>query len=806
MTDLRPLLFLLTTCCAGWAAEPVCVPLTLAGHATAPGVVNELAWHCTSPLGSLPYWVEDYAGHQVATGALALGSDQVVHWSAALPRGYYEIVLGAAEERFGLLVQDAFGGPTDPFFGIDAVLNWLDRRPSIRAVVVPLLKRTGIAMARERLSWRQINPKAGQFNWDEHDHARDLRGLYAAAGIPVLEMFHDRGPTDGPFPRKSIFPQDLSSVVRGWPVIHDTLAASWGGLEVWNEPEGGYGSSLPADQYLPVVKAMRYALQGKVGAAPIGGGVFVGGDPGEYHRFCALNGLLDHVDFVSFHDYKPVESLERLVQRHRAWLAENGHPGMPLWISECGLPWAKGGSRPKADEDALSALAITMKGVEAKACGITRYMPFCLAFYEEGGTKSFSMLGREVTPLRSFAAYAQAIRVLSGREYCGDLALSGTPCARVFAAPAGDMVAVLYTGQATATRELALPPSALRAEGIDGRALTLGADGHLMVADGMAYVWFATAPAGLQTATAAMELMHVSRLPSPAAPPASPIVLQFLPDLAQVIPSTARYLVSAQTASALHVTVRVHNLAAEAKSVHLHLQLPGTTTASDEQALTVPASSTAEATWTVDVHAGLGALDIRPLVVSGTIDDGGAISALALPLQGEGELAACLVALPQTTCLSLNELARWQENIAAPGRQTLSTSAPGAWRLAVDFTPPGERWVYPRFALTPGQFDHAKGLLLRLRAARSAGVRLMLFDQDEGGFWTSLPIAPADGQWHVVYVPLSQFEPLPSHPDKTNGEIVRAQVRRLAIGMHDESSERSNTLDVSDLFIVGGAP
>ncbi len=58
----------------------------------------------------------------------------------------------------------------------------------------------------------------------------------------------------------------------------------------------------------------------------------------------------------------------------------------------------------------------------------------------------------------------------------------------------------------------------------------------------------------------------------------------------------------------------------------------------------------------------------------------------------------------------------------------------------------------------------------------------------------------------MVYVPLSQFEPLPSHPDKTNGEIVRAQVRRLAIGMHDESSERNNTLDVSDLFIVGGVP
>ena len=61
-----------------------------------------------------------------------------------------------------------------------------------------------------------------------------------------------------------------------------------------------------------------------------------------------------------------------------------------------------------------------MKGVEARACGVARYFPFVLPYYDENNN-NFGMTDRRGSPMLSLAAYAQMIRVLGQDSYLGDL-------------------------------------------------------------------------------------------------------------------------------------------------------------------------------------------------------------------------------------------------------------------------------------------------------------------------------------------------------------------------------------------------
>lgn len=798
------------------AAAPRFVPADVSGFFILPGVDQTLAWTSREGEGAMAgYAVSDYAGRPVLSGVATARTAGRLEVSVRLPRGYYDVELDG--ERFGVVAMEPYAGTPDGFFGMDAVLTWLERRPEMRQALVRSLKRSGINWARERMRWTGVNPAPDKWDWEEHDHARALRGMYAAEKMTVLEMFHDPGPARGTWEVPSPFPQNLVQLSRSWPVIHATLKDTWGGLEVWNEPEGGsYGRGLPADQYVPMAKAMRWAFEQQGIRAPLGGGVFIGTDPGEFHRFCALNGLLEHVDFVSFHDYRPASEMEAVAGAYRNWLKESGREGMPLWLTECGWAWDVGPGRPPLGQDRRSAAEIAMKGVEAKACGLTRYMPFCLAFYEEGGIKSFSMMGKEVTPLRSMAAYVQSVRVLSGREYAGDLAVEGVMRARVFAAPGGapgqDAVAVLYTGKDDAVK-VWVPVKTIRVETIDGAALAPAADGGIEIAGGMAYLWFALDAAAekqIRRDTGAMRLLAASRTPPPAAPsPASPIVLQHVVKSGQGCYSPLRYTVDAATAAHLRIRVRVTNLSTRDETVRLTVDAPSGNAKAPlgaPQEVAVPAHAVREVEWIVDAGDALDLVQTRPLTVCGVRAGGAPVSPLALPYIIEGSLESVVQRFPRHERLPIEQLSRWEKNIVGHGRITFTTGEGKLWRLAVTFAKPGDRWVYPRFRVDAGTLAGAAGLVLRARAEKPAALRMMLFERGQGGgYWTADPILPADGNWHVVFIPAEQFGSLGSHPDKTNFTLDLGEVTHVAAGMHDGSKNLHNTLEISDLIVVGPA-
>ena len=369
---------------------------------------------------------------------------------------------------------------------------------------------------------------------------------------------------------------------------------------------------------------------------------------------------------------------------------------------------------------------------------MVHYNPFCLAFYEERGVESFSMLGKDVTPLASMAAYVQSIRVLSGKNYVGDLPLDkfgplpvsnkAILRARVFEdaginqVDEGSEVIVFYTDEIKPDATISLPLKIKKIEGIDGRELKANADGSIPIPDGMVYVW--TDEGIINRDTTAMSLLESSRQSIAPSAPVGPIVLQYVLDPAQEDYTSVRYIVHRDAAAALNLKVRVHNLSSNAHKLTLRVALPGETAEQAkqrEQTVDAVAQGVTEVNWTVDARGKWTSPETLPITITGEDATGKPISPLALPVFVEGELADYLKSYPQTERLNISDLTQWSDNISSIGTMKMDKDDGGGWKLSVEFKP-GDPWVLSQIQAEGGRPGGCLGISLA-RARSSVGNR-----------------------------------------------------------------------------------
>ena len=551
---------------------PVFAPVSPRSWCTSPGEQVTLRLRLASGTAADPiaYRFVNYAGKLVTQGELRrMDSGQ---WELALRAepGYFEIEILQNGQRFGLVSLPEWKGDPDPFFAIDGGLSWLEQNESKREDLIIIARRCGISMVRERLSWGAINSAQQHWNWEDGNKYETLRRFYRSSGVPILEMAHD---SPAWLSRVEKYPKDLVGTGASWTEIARRWSSAWGGIEIWNEPDIVFGGNLPADQYVALAKTLSHALFQAGIRTPLVGGVMALPNR-DFRETCGRSGLLDRVDAFSFHNYDKAPALESIVQGYREWLRHYGHGAMPLWLTECGRPWKRGPDRPPIDQDQTSALDITMKGVEARACGVARYFPFVYPFFEET-TNNFGMMDRQLTPLRSLASYAQMIRVLARHPYLGDLrhSVSALQRARLFG-DGKELIAVLYTGQpdAAAAVEVGLPVE--RIEGIDGRRLLPRQDGSIPIPDGLSYVWINRAAASSRLiADTAASRMHPEPASDKARAAPSPIVLRFQLDDARLQHSSHGYRVKEVPVESVRLGFEIWNMADQGAALDLGLSL-----------------------------------------------------------------------------------------------------------------------------------------------------------------------------------------------------------------------------------------
>jgi hypothetical protein len=778
-------------------------PVDLASFVVEPGQTATLRWRVAArgPTDQIPYAIHGYDGRLLDAGTAALSPDGIVTLTRVCTRGYAEVTFPSSRQVFGVIAIASSHAPVDPFFCMDSSLSWLETDPQRRDALVRILARCGIALSRERLGLGAVNPAPGTYVWDGSRAFDRLRALYAASNVQTLEIL-DGGAAHHGMIAVSPFAQNLSAVATAWTAIAQHWRGAWGAVEVDNEPDL---KTVPADQYAPEVKAISYALAAAGSPIPVVAGVFATIPPGPYFDACAANGILADADVVSFHSYDRAPDVEPMVARYRAWMATQGAEAMPLWHSECGWPWVSGPGRPVPEQDARSAVEIAAKAIESKACGVARYFPFVYVSYVEG-PKNFGMMGREATPLRSMAAYAVAISALGNRRYLGDLRGIGSPVrlARVFTGGAdGSCIAALYSGEPVPGASIQLPFTVQRACGADGRDLPL-ADGRVPLPDGLTYVWIdaAVAHTAVTTETEAARLSAIAAHPPTHSRLASPVILQFLMQQTPSRPSARRYLIDQGLARSLPIHVRIHNCSDAPLSVSPALCLPGGMPIPTD-AVAVPAHGSTEVAWTVDARARLDIAETRVITVIVRIPLGAQPGPLAIPLVMDGSLEQHLARHPRQRAVPILELDRWHAHVSDQGRLTFSTAG-GLWRMSAVYPATEGRWAYPTFRLAE-RLDGTRdaGFLIRARILKPGGPAAIMANPDTPSRFWCPDLFPADGQWHVVYVPFAEFKPGPNGTGLQNSRLDVASWTTLAIGMGSAVTE--NALEVSHLILVGGA-
>ncbi|MBS1370313.1 MAG: hypothetical protein HPZ91_10200 [Lentisphaeria bacterium] len=611
----------------------------------------------------------------------------------ALPSGFYELRFPKLGQVFGISVLPPHTGAADSFFAIEGLME--GRSPGVYESCLALLVRHGILHNREWTNFAALNREENSYD-DRNDRFYRAAG---ARGVKSIFAFRDfPGWTDRIMVgSRSVAPGKLVGVDSSIARMLDSRKAGLEGFHILNEYDL---IDIPAEANLPSVKLAAWAARGR--EITLAGAAFCKGSTPSMRESIA-GGMLDFIDVFCFHTYGEPEAMVPLVQAYRDDMKTHPKGQMPIWITESGKPWKRGltravatahggplnNLRPQVEEDLHSALWIVMKAVEAKACGIARYYPFVMQFFQENDN-NFGMLDYYGTPLRSMHAYAFASNLLSGLEYRGDLKRNpdGLLPTRVFS-DGSRAVAVFYAGKDVSGRRTVsldgLPEG--RGYGIDGAEL--GTDGGaLSFRGGMAYWSFPAdglAPGMLTAETRPMKLLEAAKGYRPAERRHTPLIYRCDFRRSKAGLSSSGYHLPAD--GKLHFTVS--NLSDRPVITRPRLTAPGDVgvTLPPPESLEIPPRSEAEFTVGVSFSG-------RP---RNTIRIGDA----------QNELSATAVSLVDLSRLSpetrdFADPARWHHN--SSGKQTARfNEEQRAIEVHTDFREQksGDHWSFPEFRFKP---------------------------------------------------------------------------------------------------------
>ena len=614
----------------------------------------------------------------------------------ALPAGYYELRFPALDQLFGISILPPHPGKADPFFAIEGLLE--TRTPDLYLSCLDLLARNGILHNREWTNFAGLHSRKEEYD-PRNDRfyraagAKGIRSIFAFSDFPAwLEPVASRT-------GRRILPGKLIELDRAIARMLESRQAGLEGFHILNEYEL---SNFPAEANLPPLKVAAWAAREReialIGAAFCKGSSLV-------EQESIAGGMLDFIDAFCIHTYAEPERMLSYVQEYRRDM--KGHPkeNMPIWITETGKPWHRGATgplkqayggplhnlHPQVKEDMISALWITMKAVEAKACGVARYYPFVMQFFQENDN-NFGMLDYYGTPLRSMHAYAFAANLLANQEYRGDWKENptGLQPTRVFS-DGKRAVAVFYAGKdGVGERTVSLQgfPTG-QGYAIDGAELKVKQN-QLTFRGGMAYWVFPAEKldaAKLNTDTEPKRMLQAAKRYRPVKRRYTPLIYRY--DFRR---SGNRYTAAGYELpedGKLHFIVT--NLSDRKMTTRPRLTVPAgaVVTLAPPESLELPPRS--ETTLTVGISA-LG--QYHNFVRLGDADD--PLSAAVVPLIDLARLK------PETR--DFMNPARWHQN--SSGKQTFRFHAEeNAVEVRTDFrnkaNPADNNWSFPEFRFKP---------------------------------------------------------------------------------------------------------
>ena len=399
---------------------------------------------------TLKLCVKDYEGttiHEVERSLVAgAGAAEVdIALPASLDAGYYlvEIEAGAdglasarIERSFGVMGALDFEPQADHPISLDAGMSWPTTREGSRVeesmdqrrlrTKCEACYRMGLRSLRDRLSWGQVNPAPGEFDWGKYAVAADAQ---SEAGLTVYTVFHDvpewaameacGGKTRGNLPPSD--PRDSYAFAKQ---LAEDLGDRVRFFELWNEPDVQFFGGYVWD-YASVIKAAY--LGAKAGDPTLG--VLWGSRcvRSEFWRKALENGCGPYWDIFNQHSYNAPETQWEFHEQDREMMASVG-PLRPIWMTEMGRRCepSPDGSYKGGEREQVSYL------LRAHACGfasgIERFHYFYLQEFLEYGISLWGLMREDLSPRPAFMALGTLIRQLGQARPVGYLPQDQAVC------------------------------------------------------------------------------------------------------------------------------------------------------------------------------------------------------------------------------------------------------------------------------------------------------------------------------------------------------------------------------------------
>lgn len=710
--------------------------------------------------------IQDYSGNPVGQKKVCIIENGKIKITGTFSPGYYEICFPDLDLKFGICALSAYKGIKDPFYAIEGLIG--SRSNAYQNSITDVLVRYGIYANREWCHFQSIEPERGHYR-EATDQFYHLSGAKGMRSIFCINDFPDRFEPMSVDSRGKVFPTDLEGLPDDLRNIIQRRQNGIDAFHLFNEYDP---KKIPSSVWMPGIKAAGWAVRDlplNFVSAP-----FALGEPSEFPLKDNIdNHLLDFIDVFAFHSYRAPETMIDHIAAFREFMKNHPKAGLPLWITECGKPWHRGlppelvkqvyggpmgKLHPNQNEDALSALWITMKGIEAKAGGVQRYFPFTLPFFQENNN-NFGMMDYHNTPLRSMTAYCHSIHELGGKSYIGDIKMAQKEAVRFrLFADSKKRTAVLYTG--TLEKRMVdlgdLP--ILTGRTIDGKDLMPLKKNVYQIENGLAYFDLDSdfkVDSFLDRETKAMKLLRQAESYQPVKRVCSPVVYSYKIDKNTSFNNSQFYWESDI------FTTRVYNFSEEKQIIAPRLLLPEEAKilkSPDQKQLTLLPGGKADLQWTVD----LSAIKNGSFRV-GIADSFFPFAGFTLPFLDKRKII--------TRTFDFTNPKRWKNNTS--GKSTFEyDEKEKALKVTTEFKPgsdPFKHWVFPEFVLDQKKekLDSALGISFEMKIVQDEGKTtgqrspcVMLVPEDRKKHYIGLSFKEPSPQWSSYSAAFPQNDPL----------------------------------------------
>lgn len=403
-------------------------PLPLPGH---PGNVFLEGEDVTlqAPKGSTRWLASDSDGKPASSGTLSAGQNAVPLGKPGI--GWYRIdFLDASGQPAGWTTAAVLSAPKqatreDSPVCVDSATAWFARRyppeeQEHQEILANLAALAGVNWIRDRLTWAEIEKRAGEFAGDTR---YDSSARFAANhGLNVLQVFHS---TPAWAVDKSLdgdgagnrFPRDLRHLYAFCKAVAQRFRGRVLAWEPWNEANiDPFGGHL-VDEMCALQKAAYLGFKSGDPEITVCWNVYAGAGSQVHTAGVLANETWSSFDTYNIHSYSPPGAYE-----NEFATAREGACGRPLWISECGIrlttndehPW---GELSRQDER-RQAEFVAASYASSLFAGVDRHFFFILGNYIERGVQ-FGLLRHDHTPRPGYVALAAAGRFLAGAKCLG---------------------------------------------------------------------------------------------------------------------------------------------------------------------------------------------------------------------------------------------------------------------------------------------------------------------------------------------------------------------------------------------------